>query len=40
MTKVHQAKINNAPHVEAWGSGVAKREFMHSDDMGDAALFY
>lgn len=39
MRKIHEAKIANAPFVGVWGSGVAKREFMHSDDMGDAALF-
>lgn len=39
MRKIHEAKISNASHFEVWGTGVAKREFMHSDDMGDAALF-
>lgn len=39
MRKVHEAKVSNASHVEVWGTGVAKREFMHSDDMGDAAVF-
>jgi len=39
MRKIHEAKINERSYVEVWGSGIAKREFMHSDDMGDAALF-
>ncbi len=39
MRKIHEAKVSNAPHVDVWGTGVAKREFMHSDDMGNAALF-
>lgn len=39
MRKIHEAKITKSPFVEVWGSGVAKREFLHSDDMGDAALF-
>ena len=39
MRKIHEAKIYKASFVEVWGSGVAKREFMHSNDMGDAALF-
>lgn len=39
MRKIHEAKVSNSSFVEVWGTGVAKREFMHSDDMGDAALF-
>ncbi|STX41630.1 bifunctional GDP-fucose synthetase [Legionella donaldsonii] len=39
MRKIHEAKISHAPFVEVWGSGAPKREFMHSDDMGDAAVF-
>lgn len=39
MRKVHEAKISNASFVEVWGSGVALREFLHSDDLADAALF-
>jgi GDP-L-fucose synthase len=39
MRKIHEAKVSNASYVDVWGTGVAKREFMHSDDMGDAALF-
>ncbi|KTD01476.1 GDP-L-fucose synthase family protein [Legionella feeleii] len=39
MRKIHEAKISHAPFVDVWGSGAPKREFMHSDDMGDAAIF-
>lgn len=39
MRKIHEAKISHAPFVDVWGSGAPKREFMHSDDMGDAAVF-
>lgn len=39
MRKVHEAKISNAPTVDVWGSGVAMREFLHSDDLANAALF-
>jgi GDP-L-fucose synthase len=39
MRKIHEAKMSNATFVHVWGTGVAKREFMHSDDMGDAAVF-
>lgn len=39
MRKIHEAKQANAPAVEVWGSGVAMREFLHSDDLADAAIF-
>lgn len=38
LHKFHLAKINNLPFVEIWGTGKAKREFMHVDDMADACL--
>lgn len=39
MRKIHESKVANADFVEAWGSGIAKREFMHSDDLADAVLY-
>ena len=36
--KVHQAKIEGAPHVEIWGNGKARREFMYAPDLADAVL--
>ena len=39
MRKIHEAKQANAASVEVWGSGVAMREFLHSDDLADAAIF-
>lgn len=39
MRKVHEAKLANAPTVDVWGSGVALREFLHSDDLANAVLF-
>ena len=39
LHKFHMAKINNQPFVEIWGTGKAKREFMHVDDMAEACLF-
>lgn len=39
IRKFHDAKINGAPHVILWGTGSAKREFLHVDDFADAALF-
>ena len=39
MRKIHEAKISGSKSVEVWGSGVALREFMHSDDLADALVF-
>ncbi|MFK5891810.1 MAG: GDP-L-fucose synthase [Pseudomonadota bacterium] len=39
IRKFHDAKINNAPNVEVWGSGTPKREFLHVDDMADASVY-
>lgn len=38
LHRFHLAKIENKPFVEIWGTGKAKREFMHVDDMADACL--
>ena len=39
LRKFHEAKINNSPSVEVWGSGTPKREFLHVDDLAEACLF-
>lgn len=39
LRKFHEAKVNGSPEVEVWGTGKAKREFMHVDDMADACLY-
>jgi GDP-L-fucose synthase len=39
VRKFHEAKISNAEAVEIWGSGTAKREFLHVDDMADACVY-
>lgn len=39
MRKFHEAKINNVGHIDVWGTGSAKREFLHADDLADACLF-
>lgn len=39
LRKIHEAKIENMPQVEIWGSGKPRREFMYSDDMADACVF-
>lgn len=39
LRKIHEAKINNIPSVEIWGSGKPMREFLWSEDMADACVF-
>jgi GDP-L-fucose synthase len=39
IRKFHEAKINNDPFVELWGTGSARREFMFVDDLADAVVF-
>ena len=39
LRKMHEAKLNNAPQVEIWGSGKPRREFLYSEDMADACVF-
>lgn len=39
IRKFHEAKLNNAPSVELWGTGTPLREFLYVDDMADACVF-
>jgi GDP-L-fucose synthase len=39
IRKMHEAKISGAGDVSIWGTGKPMREFLYSDDLGDAALF-
>jgi len=39
IRRFHEAKINNAPEVVVWGTGKARREFLHVDDMADACVY-
>ena len=39
MRKFHDARLKHAPEVVVWGSGVPRREFLHVDDLADAAVF-
>lgn len=39
IKKFHDAKINNQPKVELWGSGSPKREFLHVEDLANALIF-
>ncbi|MFC1545941.1 GDP-L-fucose synthase family protein [Pseudomonadota bacterium] len=39
IRKFHEAKINGDSEVVIWGTGTPKREFLHADDLADAAFF-
>jgi GDP-L-fucose synthase len=39
IRRFHEAKQGGAPSVTCWGSGSPRREFLHVDDLADAALF-
>ncbi len=39
IRKFHEAKVNNLPTVEVWGTGSPRREFLHADDLADACFF-
>jgi GDP-L-fucose synthase len=39
IRKFHEAKRNGDREVMVWGSGNPRREFLHVDDLADAALF-
>ena len=39
IRKFHEAKVNNQPTVEIWGTGSPMREFLHADDLADACVF-
>ncbi len=38
LRKVHEAKRSRADEVAVWGSGRPRREFLHVDDLADAAV--
>jgi GDP-L-fucose synthase len=38
MRKIHEAKMLKHEHVDIWGSGQVKREFLHVDDMASACI--
>lgn len=39
LRRFHEAKLQDALEVVAWGSGTPKREFLHVDDMAAASIF-
>lgn len=38
IRKFYEAKINNTPFVEVWGTGTPKREFLYVDDLAEAVI--
>lgn len=39
IRRFHEAKVNEAAEVMAWGTGAAIREFLHVDDMAAASIY-
>jgi len=39
IRKFHEAKMNKLKSVTLWGTGIAKREFLHVEDMANASIF-
>lgn len=39
IRKFHEARTTGAEEVTIWGSGRARREFLHVDDLADACVF-
>jgi GDP-L-fucose synthase len=39
LRKAHEAKVSGATSLAVWGTGRVRREFLHVDDMADAAVF-
>jgi len=39
LRKFHEAKQAQAPRVTVWGTGTPMREFLYSDDLGEACVY-
>ena len=39
IRKFHEAKLNDEPTVEVWGTGTPRREFLHADDLADGCFY-
>jgi GDP-L-fucose synthase len=39
IRRFHEAQAAGQPEVVAWGTGAARREFLHVDDLADACVF-
>ena len=40
IRRFHDAKVSALEHVDIWGSGKPKREFLHVDDLAKACIFF
>jgi len=40
LRKAHEAKLAGAPVLSVWGTGQPRREFLYSDDMAEACLYF
>lgn len=38
IRRIHEAHVNQLPKVTIWGTGMARREFLHVDDLAKAAV--
>ena len=38
ISRFHRAAKEKSPHIDIWGSGKAKREFLHVDDLADGCI--
>ena len=39
IVKAHDAKLANASHIDVWGTGTVRREFLHVDDAADGMVY-
>jgi GDP-L-fucose synthase len=39
IRRFHEARVNGIPEVILWGTGTPRREFLHVDDLAEAACF-
>jgi GDP-L-fucose synthase len=39
LRRFHEARLSNSPEVILWGTGKPRREFLHVDDLANAACF-
>lgn len=40
ISRFHKAVLDNSPFIEIWGTGKAKREFLHVDDLADGCVHF
>jgi GDP-L-fucose synthase len=40
LRKFTEAVKNNSSSINVWGSGIPRREFLHSDDLANACLYF